>query len=557
MATRKHLPSFSTARNSCRTICLVLFSVFLGLQASAQNKKYIIFFKNKGGGNPYSLSNPSEFLSAKSIQRRVHQNLPLDSTDLPVSPAYINTIKQAGALVLNPLKWINAAIIECSGEVLNQIIDFPFVEISQPLNSKLPSSVVKKLKANGTQSLDYGSSANQNIMLGIDSMHSWGYHGEGMTIAVMDAGFQNVHTHAAFNHLFQNNKILGVRDIVANDGDVYQDHWHGGAVLSNIAGYLPGSIIGGAYNASFFLIRTEDANTEFEVECAYWVAGLELADSIGADLVNSSLGYTTFDPPGISFTYSSLNGQSFSSKAASMAAAKGMVVLNSAGNEGNNNSWGGWIAVPADAENILTVGSVGPTEQYSNFSGKGPTADGRIKPDLVAQGGSAVIADVFTASGITTNGGTSFSCPIMCGLAAGFWQAHPELNARQVMAHLKNSGSNKDNPNNLIGWGIPGFVKAHILAGARPTLSFPFDLHIFPNPNSGKIMFIELLESNAVGDAKYKITDAKGSVVLENQIHFDLSNQRIGIELPKMRSGMYFVQIEMGGRSFSRKVVMH
>lgn len=557
MATQKHLHLSKTERINFRTIILILFSVCLGFQGSAQNKKYIIFFKNKGGGNPYSLSNPSEFLSAKSIQRRIHQNLALDSTDLPVSPSYLNTVKQAGAVVLNPLKWINAAIIECSGEVLNQIIDFPFVEITQPLNSKLPSSVVKKLKANGTQSLDYGPSGNQNLMLGIDSMHSWGYHGEGMTIAVMDAGFQNVNTHTAFSHLFQNNKIVGVRDIVARDGDVYQDHWHGGAVLSNIAAFLPGSIIGGAYNASYFLIRTEDANSEFEVECAYWVAGLELADSIGADLVNSSLGYTTFDPPGVSFTYSSLNGQSFSSRAASMAAAKGMVVLNSAGNEGNNSSWGGWIGVPADAENILTVGSVGPTEQYSTFSGKGPTADGRIKPDLVAQGGSVVIADVFTASGITTNGGTSFSCPILCGLAAGFWQAHPDLNATQVMAHLKNSGSNKDNPNNQIGWGIPGFVKAHILAGAQPFLSFPFDLRIFPNPNSGKVLYIELLQSNVIGDAQYKITDAKGALVLANTIRFDLTNQRIGIDLPKMRSGMYFIQIEMGGRSFSRKMVMN
>jgi len=537
---------------------ILFFSVLLHSSPSnSQNKKFVVYFKDKAGSNPFSLSNPTQFLSSKSIQRRAQQNLLLDSTDLPVSPAYLDGIKQVGATVLNPLKWLNAAIIDCSPQILPTINTLPFVLSSSPLNTKIKTAGVKKERKDGTQSLDYGTSSNQNLMIGIDSMHAWGYHGEGMTIAVLDGGFLNVNTHTAFAHLFQNNKIIGVRDLVARDGTVYEDHWHGGAVLSNIAAYQPGSIIGGAYAASYFLIRTEDVDSEYEVECAYWAAGLELADSIGADLVNSSLGYTTFDSPGISYNYSNLDGSfSLATKTASMAASKGVLVLTSAGNEGNNGSWGGWISVPGDAQNILTVGSVEPNESFSNFSGKGPTADGRIKPDLVAQGGGATIANLFSASGITTNGGTSFSCPILCGMVAGFWQAHPELNASQVITLLKNSASNRDNPNNTIGWGIPGFIKAHILAGAKPVLSFPFDVHVFPNPNKGKVLNISLLESSTVGKADYRITDSKGSLVLEDSVYFDLVNTSRSINLPNVRSGIYFIQIEMGGKSFSRKIIL-
>jgi len=199
---------------------------------------------------------------------------------------------------------------------------------------------------------------------------------------------------------------------------------------------------------------------------------------------------------------------------------------------------------------------VGSNEAYSGFSGKGPTADNRIKPDLVAQGGQSVTADVFGNTGVTTNSGTSFSCPILCGLAAGVWQAHPQLTALEVIALLKNSGSNRDSPDNQIGWGIPGFVKAHVLAGSKPVLSFPFDVRIFPNPSDGKLLNIDLLQSNTVGKANVKIVDAKGKELFKTELEFDLVNKTHSIKIPSWRTGVYFIQLEMGDKKYTKKLMV-
>lgn len=540
-----------------KSFFLFLLSLTVGFGAHANNKKFVVFLKDKVAGNPYSLSSPSAFLSERSIQRRAAQNLLLDSTDLPVKPAYIQGIRNLGATVEYPLKWLNGLIVECPPELIPQLQALPYVLGSSPLNAKVKNPVRRDLPNNGTQTLDYGPSLNQTAMIGIDSMHTWGFRGEGKLIAVMDAGFQNVNTHVCFTHLFQNNQILGTRDLVAKDGDVYADHWHGGAVLSTLGGYDPGKLIGGAYRSNYYLIRTEDAGSEYEVECAYWEVGLELADSIGADLVNSSLGYTTFDVASLDYTYEDLNGAtSVASRAAAMAASKGILVCTSAGNEGANNSWGGWISVPADAENILTVGSVNGDGQYSSFSGKGPTADGRTKPDLVAQGGNVQMANVFSVDGYTTNGGTSFSCPILCGMAAGLWQAHPGKTALEIIDLLKSSGSNRTNPNNQLGWGIPGFVKAHILAGSKPTLSFPFDVRIYPNPKRNGKLTIDLLESNCVGDAHIRLLDVRGAEILNQILHFDLTKTLNEISLPQLKAGVYFLQLDMGGKAFQQKLLV-
>lgn len=537
---------------------MVIALFFIVHLTDAQVKKYVVNLKNKAGGNPFSLSSPQQFLSARSIQRRANQNLGYDSTDLPVTPAYVQGVASTGAVVLYRLRWLNALIVECTPAQLTTISNLPYVLDAKPLNAKIRNPNGKKYPKNGIQSLDYGPSAGQNTMIGIDSMHRWGFKGEGKVIAVMDAGFRNVNGHTAFSHLFQNNKILGVKDFVDRDGEVYNDHWHGGAVLSNIAGYLPGKIIGGAYNASFYLLRTEEDFTENEIECAYWVAGIEFADSVGADIVNSSLGYTTFDNSNLNYTYNTLDGQTaIASRAASIAASKGILVVCSAGNEGGNLSWGGWISSPADAKNILTIGSVSSVQIPSPFSGKGPTADERIKPDLAAQGSQAVIADVFTNEDITTSNGTSFSCPIVCGLAAGYWQAHPELNVQQVMALLKSSGSEADSPDNQVGWGVPNFVKAHILAGSRPILSYPFDLQVFPNPNNQNELFIQFLETDVIGKAKIRLVNAKGQEAKTDTFDIDLTRQNISVPVSGLAQGVYTLQLEMGGKMFNRKVVLY
>jgi serine protease AprX len=533
---------------------LCLFSL-TGLEA--QNKKYVVFFNRKVEGNPYSLNNPTAFLSPRSVQRRQNQGLALDSTDLPVIPSFLAQVSATGAGVLYPIRWLNGAVLDCTEPQFQAVMALPFVEGGKPLNTRMPDSPVRKKPVSGIQMLDYGQSLNQNMQLELDSMHNWGYHGEGKLIAVMDAGFQNINNHTAFSHLFQGQKIKGVRDLIARDGDVYSDHWHGGAVLSNIAGYLPGSLIGGAYAADYFLIRSEDAGSENEIECAYWVVGLELADSIGADVVNSSLGYTTFDTPALDYSYSSLDGNtSIASRAASRAASKGMIVVNSAGNEGNNSSWGGWISVPADARDILAAGAINGSGNIVSFSGKGPTPDGRIKPDLVAMGSGAVTADVFSTSGITFNNGTSFSAPILSGLVAGFWQAHPGLSALQVINLLKNSGSNRENPDSQQGWGIPGFIRAHLLAGSKPRLSFPFEVRIFPNPSSGHDVTISLLPGQETPPLNYQMVDSKGKVVLNGVLDFSKGKTSMEIPVRDLKAGVYHLRLTGNGGTVSKKILL-
>lgn len=537
---------------------LIAGVLILPAELNAQNKKFAVFFNRKLNGNPYSLNNPQAYLSPRAIQRRQVQNLSVDSTDLPVIPSFLDGIRNTGASVLYQMRWLNGAVIDCNDAQYQSILSLPYVLNINPLNSRIPVGPVERRSRNGIQSLDYGSSLGQNNQLEMDSMHAWGYRGEGKLIAVMDAGFLNVNTHPAFTHLMQGQKIIGTRDLVARDNDVYQDHWHGGAVLSNIGGYLPGSLIGGAYQANYFLIRSEDAGSENEIECAYWVVGLELADSAGADIVNSSLGYTTFDTQSLNYNYNTLNGEtSMASRAASMAASKGMVVVNSAGNEGNNAGWGGWISVPADARNILAAGAIDNSGLQAGFSGKGPTPDGRIKPDLVAMGLGAVTADVSANSGVMVNNGTSFSAPILSGLVAGFWQAHPSLNAFEVMNALKNSASNRDNPNASLGWGIPGFIRAHILTGGKPKLSFPFEILIYPNPSKGSNVSIRLLQEEDTGGLQYELMDLRGSEVLSGTFRLNPSEREAVIPTAKLKTGVYLLKINGPAGLFSRKIILN
>lgn len=405
--------------------------------------------------------------------------------------------------------------------------------------------------------MDYGLSMGQNSMLGIDSMHAWGYHGEGMTIAVTDAGFLNVNGHVALSHLFQNQRILGTKDFVDRDADVYSDHWHGASCLANIAAYAPGNLIGGAFNASYYLYRTEEAAQEYEIECAYWVAALEEADSVGADVVSVSLGYTTFDDASLDYNYNTLDGKTaFASIAASKAAAKGMVVVCAAGNEGNNAAWGGWISVPGDAQNILTVGGVDAGLSPSSFSGKGPTADGRIKPDVSALATAAFTINPYTNDQFANYNGTSFATPLVAGLVAGFWQAHPALTASQVISYIQGSGSIHQNPDNTLGYGIPNFVRAHITAGAKPHLSFPIDLKVYPNPLLGNMLNLELIESNSVGEAQYEIMDIHGVRSAQGSVYFDEANQVKAVSISQLASGVYFIHLQMGGKKFIRKIAV-
>ena len=413
--------------------------------------------------NPYSLKKPQEFLSQKAIDRRKRYKLKVDRYDLPISPAYINELTGLGLSVHNKSKWNNTVVVNTTDTTLmEKVRQLPFVQ-SVRLVWIGPDSVVqtksidrKSLVSSTFKPLKhyYGHSRKQIEMLGVDRLHDAGYKGEGMTIAVLDGGFYNVDVIPFFDH----SKILGTRNFVQPEVNVYDEPNHGMMVLSCIAGKAPNGIIGTAPEAFFYLLQTEDGRSEQLVEEDNYCAALEYADSLGCDIVTASLGYYKFDHDFMNHSYADLNGKTaVNSRADSLAASRGILLLNSAGNEGDNT----WkkIGFPADAKDILTVGAVYADSTNTEFSSLGYTADGRIKPDAMAVGASSA---VFTNAGTPGRAnGTSFSCPILCGAVACLWQAHRDKSPKQIIEMVHQVGSFYNAPNEVYGYGIPNLWKAH------------------------------------------------------------------------------------------------
>jgi subtilisin family serine protease len=454
------------------TFYLLFF--FIGVSyAQEGTKRYLIYLKDKKN-TLYSIDKPEAFLTERAILRRSRQGIKITDNDLPVNPEYIQKIKSNGAKVWYSSRWMNALSVEADSQALASIMTLEFVkpeiELLYPKVTKIREAKPSKAPALNAQSpkslaidsvADYGKAYNQAQMIGADAMHQAGYRGKGMVIAVFDAGFLNADQLSFFTHLFESGRILGTYNFVDNHEYVYGTGDHGTKVLSTIAAYKKGSMIGTAPEASFYLFRTEDSDTEYKIEEINWLIAAEKADSLGVDVINSSLGYTTFDDKKMDYTYQSLDGNTaLITRAADFAAQKGILVVNSAGNEGG----GGWqyIGTPADADSILSIGAVNSAGKYAYFSSTGYTPDGRIKPNIVAQGASTVVGDPFDR--ITYSNGTSFSSPVMSGLVAGFWQANPQLTNMEVIKYLQASGSQAEKPDSLLGYGIPDFKKAHELA---------------------------------------------------------------------------------------------
>lgn len=419
--------------------------------------------------SPYSISRPQEFLSEKSLERRKRLGIKVDKYDLPITPSYLEKISATGAVVLNCSKWNNTvqvAITDTTGNTLSQLQALPFVSnallvYSSPEGSEATKKSIRRPASNKLEyrtSADslYGFSQTQADMLNIPALHALGYRGEGMTIAVIDGGFNNADRIDAF----KSTKILGVRNFVRPDVDVYSEHAHGMMVLSCIAPHEEKSIVGTAPEASFYLFVSEDTYFEYQGEEDNWCAAVELADSLGVDVITSSLGYTHFDTPEVKLEYHWLDGEhELNSREASLIASRGILLCNSAGNEGD----GHWkkIGFPADGKDILTVGAVNSDGVNTDFSSVGHSADGRIKPDAMAMGGQATVLD--TDGCITYVNGTSFSCPILAGAVTCLMQAHPNKKPEAVIDAIHRAGNNAEHPDNIYGYGIPDLIKAHEL----------------------------------------------------------------------------------------------
>ena len=434
-------------------ICLGTFAQF----TPEDTLKYRISLKDKAATD-YSLQKPEMYLSKKSIERRKRQGLEIDSTDLPVCKKYVDAIRKKGVHVLVTGKWDNFVTVSCNDSMLiAEIAGLPFVRSTERVwrgvakrASERDSLINKPLR---TDSL-YGPAITQIKMSHADRLHEAGFKGQGMTIAVIDAGFHNVDKIEAMKNI----NILGTRDFVNPEADIYAESSHGMSVLSCMAMNQPNVMIGTAPEASYWLLRSEDEYSENLVEQDYWAAAIEFADSVGVDLVNTSLGYYSFDDPTKNYRYRDLNGHyALMSREAAKAADKGIVVVCSAGNSGS----GSWkkITPPGDAENVITVGAVNKYGVLAPFSSVGNTADGRVKPDVVAVGlGSDVMG---TDGNLRHANGTSFSSPIMCGMVACLWQACPELTAKEIIELVRRSGDRAVLPDNIYGYGIPDLWKAY------------------------------------------------------------------------------------------------
>lgn len=459
-------------------VSICLFICVIPTLKSQEVFKYAIFFKNKGIDNPYSKRKPQQFLSARSIERKRIMKISITKEDLPVNPRFITEIKSKipNARIVNDSRWFNYIVVQTedtnwlqSVKSLRQVKACkliyagrkPKTTETRVFTPSISGSDISKLNLSN---IPYGAADFQVKSLKLNELHQKNQLGQGIVIAVLDGGFSNVDKIEAFHHLRQTNRILGTYDFAANETEVYGDGEHGTMVLGCLAGYVDSKILGTAPLASYYLLRTEEGASETVSEEYNWVSGAEYADSVGADLINSSLGYTKFDKKSGSYTYADMNGKTaLVSRGADKAVSKGILVVNSAGNSGND-AWK-YIGAPADAQKVFSIGATNKSNQRVAFSSMGPTSDGRIKPNVMALGANAAVIN--SSGAVASANGTSFSSPILCGAMACLMQNHKNMKPELMMRAVEASSSEASNPTAEMGYGIPDFFTADKLLSEK------------------------------------------------------------------------------------------
>lgn len=450
---------------------ILLFIALAAQTITAQKLKHNVFQVNLTDKNdtPYSLFHPEEFLTPRSLERRERYGIELDESDLPISPTYIRAIEATGGIIHARSKWFNAlAVYVQDSAMLRKVQELSCVQSMRPLG-KWREARPAPLETKRARKSDYkktplyhGYAAPQTRLSNMHVLHGWGFQGQGMHVAIFDGGFNNVYRSPAFDSINTRGQILGTHDFVDHDDFVYESSTHGTNVLSTMGANLPYLLVGTSPYAQYYLFKTEDVISETWIEEFNWVAAAEYADSLGVDVINSSLGYTTFNDTTMSYKYKDLNGKTaLISRGADMAMLKGVMVVNSAGNEGRGK-WR-YIGAPADAYTIVTVGAVNAEGFKADFSSWGPTADGRIKPNLVAVGDGTAVA-AMTEYDVSYADGTSFSSPVMAGMLTAFWQIFPEMSNLEIKQLAEESASQAENPDAGLGYGIPDFYYAYIKA---------------------------------------------------------------------------------------------
>ncbi|NOQ28420.1 MAG: S8 family serine peptidase [Bacteroidales bacterium] len=542
---------------------LLIFAIVIVNISFAQvaSNSYRLYLTDKNN-NTYSVDNPEDFLSQQAINRRLKQDIDIKLNDLPISKFYLDSLKNLGLVILNKSKWLNTVVVQTNNQdLIDTITKIGFIKSKQKTSSFLKQNSYKTsfekkdltILSKNDDPLDYGYATSQISMLNGHVLHQNGYKGQGITIAVIDAGFLDVDLLPAFESLRTNHQILGTKDFVDGDEHVFDtsNSSHGMKVLSTMGGNIPGELIGTAPKANYWLLRSEEASTEYSIEEDNWAAAAEFADSVGADIITSSLGYSEFDDSSQDYTYSDMDGNTtFITKAADFAASKGILVLNSAGNQGDD-PWK-YISAPGDGDSVLTVGAVDAFATYAYFSGVGPTFDGRIKPNVAAMGYQTTVQGV--DGSITVANGTSFSTPIMAGMAACLWQYFPELNNMELIQKIEESAHQYSNPDYKLGYGIPDFGKAANLINTDiHSFTEKTFLKIYPNPFYSYINIELLQKSNETVTVElYSIIGKKIMEIqkpLMGQTNIELYN------LEDLSTGIYLIKIEIGNETFQERII--
>ena len=541
------------------TFAFILVAQVSNLLAQTAGHKYWVQLTDKNN-SPYSLNEPQAFLSERAINRRFFAQIDITSQDLPVNETYVAQIAAIpGVAVLNRSRWFNALSISCIDSTQLALVQaLPFVqniELVQQLNKPKPTGILSEYasesytKSNIDISLlahyPYGVAYAQEQLHELEALHKRNFLGQNMHIAVIDAGFENAPNMPCFDALFSEQRVLSTVDFVTHDGDVYSDHFHGTAVLSTIAARQDGIYMGTAPLASFHLLRSEDANSEYLIEESNWVSAAEYADSVGADIINSSLGYTTFDDSTQNHIYEDFDGHStLIAQAANMAASRGIFVVSSAGNSGAD-PWT-YISTPADADSILTVGATDSLGNYAFFSSVGPAADGDIKPNVASMGYQTYVYLPYGTSPLQANG-TSFSSPIIAGMAACLWQSKYGLygiDNMELLQLIEASSSQYQNPDSLLGYGIPNFKKAYLtLHNLQDTSSNLALMGLYPNPVSAQQLQLYIFSKNTQ-DVVVNLRNLLGQTMHQQELQLEEGKTLIQLKTHAIPNGFYLLEME-------------
>ena len=528
----------------------VIFSLCLLLAGNALSQnRYMVFFKDKAG-TQYSITEPIKFLSQKAIDRRVREDVRITEQDFPVNASYIQQVKSTGAEVYFSTRWMNGVLVQCPSSLVSNIQALSCVakvELVAPQARLINPG--RRNYANRKNTVSPGTETSAQLeMLGITEMHKNEMLGEGITIALFDGGFPGVNTAIPFQEVLPRINLDVSKDFVTNSKNVFQFDDHGTAVLSTIAAYLPDAFTGGAFKAFFQLYITEDASTEFRIEEYNWMFAAERADSAGVDIISSSLGYSDFDLSSMNYTIGQMDGKTaVVSKAAQWAVDRGIIVVCSAGNEGEK----AWriITAPADAEGVIAVANVNSKGIRSASSSVGPSADGRIKPDLAALGTGVKI--VRPNGGITSLSGTSLAAPLITSLVAGLVERFPQYTTKQIVSAMKHTASQAKNPDNFLGYGIPNYLAVKNFLDQTPQTN---PIEIFPNPSSDTIQ-IRPYDPDKISSCVVLFVSAQGQEIRRDEVAFDWLNRTYQADVSAFAAGIYYVKVSINNQRYIFKVI--